>query len=437
MERFLYKELLDWKQRTQRKVLLLRGARQVGKTYLVRLLGKTFENYLEVNFEENPKLKSIFTGPFTPSFINEKLTAYFNVPITSKKTLLFFDEIQACPDALRSLRFYHEKMPDLHVIAAGSLLEFALGEIPSFGVGRIESLFLYPLSFNEFLLAVGEEGLRALISAQKSQLPLDMIFHEKLLDLVKTYQLIGGLPEAVKAYCEERNLNRVQDTLDGIVNSYQDDFAKYKTRSPIAQLTETFRAIPLQAGNKFVYSQISAESAPQTYKSALDLLVMAGLAYKVHHTAANGIPLGAQINAKKFKVILFDSGIYQRLLGLNLAEHLVTRFSDIVNKGSLAEVMVGLELAHNTNPRQRAELFYWHREARSSNAEVDYVVQNGGEIIPIEVKSGSKGRMRSLQLFLSEKKLPLGIRTSQENFGAVENIRIVPIYAISRVLNTF
>jgi predicted AAA+ superfamily ATPase len=433
MKRNIEKHLLEWKQDASRKVLLLRGARQVGKTYTMRELGKTFPHFLEANFEEQPGIKLFFQNSLAPADICEKLSGFFGVPIKPGETLVFLDEIQACPEALRSLRFFHEKMPGLHVAAAGSLLEFALAEIPSFGVGRISSLYMYPMTFNECIREWEGEKLLELLQKAGPENPLDDTLHGKVLDKFRLYLILGGMPETVKTYAASRDLRACQAVIDDITAGFKDDFAKYKKRMPAAILMETFQAAAYQAGGKFKWSRISPEISAHTAKTALHLLQTAGLLYKVNHTAARGIPLGAQADPAKFKVILFDLGIHQRLLGLDLAGHLIAGFPDLVNKGSLAEVFAGLEYFANLPPRQPPQLHYWHREAKSSNAEVDYVIQDNERIIPVEVKSGVKGGMRSMNLFLKERNLPVGIRLSQENFGQFDNIRIMPAYAAGRL----
>ena len=434
MKRQIDSHLEGWRHSHGRKVLLLRGARQVGKTYSIRKLAKSFESFLEINFEEDPRLVSFFEGSLNPSEINQKLTAYSGISLKAGKSLLFFDEIQACPNAIRALRFYHEKMPDLHVIAAGSLLEFALSEIPSFGVGRISSLFLYPLSFREFLWATGREELDELVQNASPSRPLDPVFHHELLEKFRIYQVLGGMPAVTQAFVTGTDLPSCQKIINEIVTTLQDDFAKYKKKAPVTRLMEVFRSAAQQAGGKFQYSKVAQGEAIHGYKEALELLVRTGLVYRVTHTSAGGIPLGAQINPKKFKVILFDLGIHQRLLGLELSEHMLKKPVELISKGNLAELFVGLELIAYHDPGIRSELFYWHREARASNAEVDYVIQRGPEILPIEVKSGTQGGMRSLFLFLEETGLKSGVRFSHENFAQMEKIEVIPIYAVSKLL---
>jgi predicted AAA+ superfamily ATPase len=434
MKRIIDHFLFQWKIAPERKVLLVRGARQVGKTYSVRKLAKKFEHFLEVNFEEEPQIKAFFELSLNPKNINEKLAAYYGVPVIEGKTLIFFDEIQACPQALRALRFYHEKTPHLHVIAAGSLLEFALSEIPSFGVGRISNLFLYPLCFKEFLWAIELGELSEMILKANPLYPMDSVLHQQLVDKFRIFQILGGMPAVVQTYIKENDLRKCQIILDELLTTFRDDFAKYRERIPQIKLRRTFESIAHQLGGKFKYSNVSPENSSQGYKDALDLLIKAGLAYKIYHTSARGLPLGSQTNIKKFKVILFDLGICQRLLGLDIASHMLDQPIDLINKGNLSEAFVGLELVAHHAPHVEPQLFYWHREARASNAEVDYVIQKGEKIVPIEVKAGTKGQMQSLFIFLKERGLPFGIRISHENFGMYDQIITFPIYSVEKLM---
>jgi len=423
----------EWKRQSDRKALLVRGARQVGKTYAVRRLGKTFDHFLEVNFEEEKAVAAFFSGSLNPAEICKKLSAYFNIPLHPGRSLLFLDEIQACPDALRSLRFFHEKMPALHVAAAGSLLEFALEAIPSFGVGRITTLRMYPLTFSEFLGAVRAEALDAQVRQADPQHPLDPVLHDRLLDQVRMYQLVGGMPASVEAYSKDNDLLACQRILDDLLASIRADFAKYRKRSPTIRLQETLMSAARQAGGKFKYTNVSTENSSRAYKDSLDLLVQAGLVYKVYHSSSRGLPLGAQADNRKFKCLIFDAGIHQRLQGLTLSEHLVRRAAQLVNEGNLAEAFAGLELIGNGQPYVDPQLYYWHRESPGSNAEVDYVIQAGNRIVPIEVKAGTRGQMQSLFLFLKERSLELGVRVSHENFAEYGAIRTIPLYAVGRL----
>jgi predicted AAA+ superfamily ATPase len=433
MKRTIDTALTKWSKSEKRKVLLVRGARQVGKTYSIRRLGECFQHFLEVNFEEEKEIKSFFSSSLNPAEIVEKLSAYYSTPIVPGKTLVFFDEIQSCPEAMSSLRFFYEKMPELHVAAAGSLLEFALEEIPSMGVGRITSLFMYSMSFIEFLNALGEHGLVTMLAKADLETPLDEAFHNRLVDRLKTYLTIGGMPEVVQRYVDSRDLLECQTVLDDLIVSFMDDFAKYKHKTSVERLEEVFRNIALQSGQKFKYSTIDKHVSSGLYKEALNLLVKAGVVHKIYHTSAQGLPLGAQVNEKKFKACLFDIGLHQRLMGLELSELLVAYDFKQINRGGLLEVFAGLELIAYGNPRVKQALYYWHREARSSNAEVDYVIQRYNQVVPIEVKAGTKGQMQSMHLFLQKRNLDYGIRLSLENFCQYDNIQVYPVYAISKL----
>ncbi len=429
MKRNIEHSLIEWKENKQRKVLLLRGARQVGKTFSVRVLGKLFKYFLEVNFEEDRAIKLIFKESLNPIKLSEKLSAYFSIPIIPGKTLLFFDEIQACPEALGSLRFFYEKIPDLHVIAAGSLLELAITQLPSFGVGRIQSLFMYPMSFDEYLEALGENALIEM----KNNKNIDQVFHNKLIDYLKTFYLIGGLPEIVEDYVKTKNILNCQRKLGDLLESFRDDFAKYKKRVDIQILDEVFKSLAVQAGNKFKYSNVDSAHQHRALKQALDLLVQAGLAYKLYHTSGRGIPLSAEMKSNKFKVILFDTGIHFRILGLDNADILIAEDIDMINKGAIAEVFVGNEIIKSMDDRLRGQLFYWHNEGKGTSSEVDYIIQRNTKIIPVEVKSGKTGKMKSMLIYLKQHKAEYGIRLSLENFSKYDNIKIIPIYAVNTI----
>ncbi len=435
MKRIIDEELSKWSKEVNPKPLLLRGARQVGKTYSVRKLGKSFERFIEINFDEIPEVGQFFNESLTAQPIIEKLSAYSRKEIIPGKTLLFLDEIQSCPKALASLRYFREQLPELHVIAAGSLLEFALQEIPSMGVGRITSRFMYPMTFTEFLSGIGEEMLLDVMNQADFSHPIDEPFHRRLVSHLRTYMMIGGLPEVVSDYAKTHSLNGAMENLDDLLLLYQDDFAKYRKRVPVSRLTETFRSVAGQAGGKFVCAHVSRDTKSTFILNALELLEQAGLVLRVFHSSANGIPLGAEADTSKFKALLCDMRLHQRLSGLDLHNILPLNDIDFTNKGALAEVYTGLQIAALSSMRHRPELYYWHRESQNSLAEVDYVMQMDSSIIPIEVKSGQKGSMKSLRVFLQEKNSPFGIRLSMENFSSLPDVKILPLYAIHRLFS--
>jgi len=435
MERTIFKELEQWKENKKRKVLLVRGARQVGKTYLIRQLGKRFKYFLEVNFESEPEVKTFFEGNLDPHEISTKLSAYYGIPVTEGETLLFFDEVQSCIPAIQSLRFFYEKRPGLHLVAAGSLLEFALQQIPSFGVGRIRSLFLYPLSFNEFLNAANQKGLLEIKKSAAPNKPLDDAFHRNLIEWFRKFIIIGGMPEAIKTFLETGDFLKTQNILDDIVISLEDDFTKYKDRINTSRLKDVFLSAINQSGGKFNVSSSSGSGNQQQKKDALEMLVMAGLCYRVYHSSANGIPLAAEKNHKKFKVLFFDTGIALRYLKLNIANFLMADNINNINKGNIAEQFVGLELIKYLFSASKPELYYWHREKSGSSAEIDYLAELNNQILPVEVKSGTQGKMQSMQIFLNNKKPPYGIRISMENFSQYQKIKVCPVYAVDSLVN--
>jgi len=430
LKRTIDEVLLNWKSAKTRKPLMLRGARQVGKTSTIKNLAKHFSYFVEINFDEQSNYSLIFEKNLSVFEVCEQLSVLTNTPIIPGKTLLFLDEIQTCIPAISMLRYFYEKMPELHVIAAGSLLEFALADIPSFGVGRVRSMYMYPLSFREFLMAHEEHSLMELLNKAYVSKPLSEPIHQKLINLYKKFLIIGGMPEAVSTYTNSNDLLEVQRVLNDLVVSVQADFAKYKTSVPGSTLVKVFNAIAAQAARKFTYSYPAATLNNIQIKSAIELLKMAGLVYSVTHSASNGIPLGAEINSKKTKYLIFDTGIFQRLLGLNIGDLLVNEDFNTINKGHIAELYVGLELLKAESCYQKTDLYYWQREAKNSQAEVDYVCQFNHAIVPIEVKAGTKGSMQSMYLFLKEKNLSQGFRLSLENFSRIGQIGILPIYAV-------
>jgi predicted AAA+ superfamily ATPase len=435
IQRHIDSKLLEWKNSASRRVLLIRGARQTGKTWAVREFARSFDSFVEINFEKQIEAARIFNGNLDVHEIIDKLSAFSNVQIVLGKTVLFFDEIQSCPQCISSLRFFYEEMPGLHVVAAGSLLEFALENISSFGVGRISSLFMYPFTFHEFVSANSGSKLAEMIDRANSANPMDDALHSKLIELMRVYLAIGGMPAVVKAYCAGEGLISCKRILEDLVTVYIDDFAKYRKKAPVARLVETFESVARQTGCKFKYAHVSPECSIYESKMSLELLERAGLVYRVFHTAAQGLPLGAQINTRKFKAIFFDVGVYQRILGLDLKEHIIKTPSELINKGNTAELFAGLELIANGPSHSRPQLYYWHREEKSSNAEVDYVIQRGKTVVPIEVKSGGKGSMKSMRIFLAEHKLQKGIRASEENFCSYESIAVVPLYAVGNLVS--
>lgn len=441
--------LREWAQKKDRKPVLLRGARQVGKSTAVRNLAKSFGNFVEINFERQPEYKALFTGNLVVERIVPQISAISGQNITAGETLLFLDEIQLCPEAIMSLRFFKEDMPELHVIAAGSLLEFALEGLPTFGVGRIHSMFMFPMTFDEFLHANGESILVEVRNQASAENPLPSPLHEKLVSIFRNYLLIGGMPEVVAKWVDTHDYLQCQELQDDLLISYEDDFPKYRKKVDPLLLSMTLRSAAAQATHKFSYSAVGGGYRIDEVKKALEMLILAGLCVPVIRTYANGLPLGSGADLAYRKIMIFDPGIMLRILNMTLGdiseittEILTESASNLVNRGSLAELVAGLEMQRYQSPKIRHTLYYWQREAKNSQAEIDYIDSFGRNVLPIEIKAGKKGGMKSLWVFMREKRLERGVRCSLENFGsfgyrdeeadnAIRKVTICPLYAMS------
>ena len=450
IRRNIDEQLLAWKENPMRKPLLIRGARQVGKSSAIKHLGSSFTYFAEVNFERNKAIKEFFQGDIDVHLICQKIANYINVPVEEGKTLLFLDEIQECPEAIMALRFFKEDYPELHVIAAGSLLEFTLQELPTFGVGRIHSMFMYPMTFDEFLVANQEYGLIEMCGKADYQHPLDMAFHNKLVELFRIYLLVGGMPEAVLAWVKTRNFINCRQIQEDIVLTYEDDFSKYKKRANPDLLRVTMRGVCHQIGEKLTFRQISSDYRSAQIREAIRLLTLAGIVTPVVATSGNGVPLDAEADEDKFKLLFLDSGLLLSVLQLegNLSQQLIELImtgspQELVNKGGLAEMVAGLEIMRYKPTVQRQKMYYCEKTGNSV-AEVDYLDIHNLKVTPIEIKSGTQGGMKSLWMFMREKHLTEAIRCSLENFGefeyvdkddnqAVRHVSVCPLYALKQL----
>ena len=452
IQRSIDQQLLEWKQSSVRKPLLLRGARQVGKSSAVRHLGETFEHYIEVNFEKRPELKDLFQKTSDVHDLAFRLGMLYNVPVEPGKTLVFLDEIQASPEAIKSLWFFKEDFPELHVVAAGSLLEFALKDLASYGVGRIRSLFMYPLSFDEFLQAQGKTAWLEAKRKADFEHPLFDALHNELVLQYRTFLMVGGMPASVVAWLTTHDYSQCQAELDDIQLSYYDDFAKYSKKVDVRMLRNTLQSVVKQTGSKFTYSKVEGGYRSEDVKNALAMLCDAGIIKRVSHTAANGLPLGAETNDKFRKYIYLDSGLLLRILDMDFggADELTSLIitgaaEDLVNKGGLAELMLGWELVKYGSSRNWHDLYYWENVVEGTTSEVDYILAQNMKVLPIECKAGTSGKMKSLRLFMRSKHITDAVRCSLENFsqlvymdekdaGESRYIRICPLYAVSNII---
>jgi len=430
-ERAIDAELLNWKNDQRHKPLLVRGARQVGKSSAIRNMGKSFRYFLEVNFEKNKNAARIFEGDLSPKRICNDLSAIFLTPVIPGETLLFFDEIQGCENAIQSLRFFYEDYQELHVVAAGSLLEFAIKDLSSFGVGRIRSIYMYPFSFDEFLLAQGFSTLFEAKQKATPEMPLSLPLHDKLVEQIRYFYLVGGMPAAVRLWIEEKNYKECKALHNDIVNSYYDDFSKYHRKVDPQLLRNTLNAVAVNICTKFKYSSVGSNYSSGQVKSALEMLSMAGLIIPVTHTSSNGQPLGYEVNEKFRKFVFIDSALLLNLHQFKVEDILISTPVDFVHKGNLAEMFVGLELIKYSDYYSKSELFYWQREEKKAQAEIDYIMIRNGKLTPVEVKAGTRGSMQSMQIFLDKKNLSEGIRCALEPFSKFGRILVYPLYAVS------
>lgn len=433
MKRVAMDFLREWKTAPDRKPLLVRGARQVGKSYLVREFGRSFKYFAEANLELNPHLIKIFEETFEPEDIIFKLSITLNTEIIPGESLLFIDEIQYAPHAILALRYFYEKLPQLHVIAAGSLIDFSLEKF-GLPVGRVRSLYLFPLSFIEFLWAKGSQKLADYLLKHNPAQPMDTALHQNYLSNLSEYFAIGGMPEAVLQWIEKKDLKIVRRIHNDLLDTYRQDFEKYARRQKIQYIEKIFEAVPRLLGQKFRYVSVAPEIRSRNLKQALDLLSKAGIVHMITHSSANGQPLGAEANQNIFKTIFLDIGLAQTILGAETGQWIVDMEKLFVNKGEIAEAFVGQEILAYSDPFIKKRLYYWVRERKNASAEVDYVDIINNKVTPIEVKSGMGHSLKSLLIFLKEKHPPgFGIHFSLNNFYQKDRIQGLPLYAVCKL----
>ncbi len=427
IKRNLLGSLRQWKTQKLRKPLIIRGARQVGKSYLIRQFALEFDGFVEINFEKDKHAQRLFEGSLEPAQLIQKIKAYTDQLILPGKTLLFFDEIQECEQAIVALRYFKEEMPGLHVVAAGSLIDFKLKNI-GVPVGRVQFLYLYPLSFAEYCTAVGCEQL---YQEAQIQLKLDTPLHERLLEEIKRYSWLGGMPAVIEAWKNHHDYALCKELQDDLVLAYRQDFNKYAKTHQVPHVERLFFHAGQQLGQKFKYTTVDPEARAAILRDALELLEMAGIVYRVFHSAGQDLPLAAGMDDRRFKVYFFDIGLTQRLLGVTIKDWLLKPIA-VKHLGSITEQLVLQEYIAYTSHHSPPELFYWHKESPKSNAEVDFLFIKEGKIIPIEVKSGSSGHLKSLQSFLAtHPHVQYGLKISEARDADFGSIHSIPFYAIS------
>lgn len=429
MKRQIFAQLNRWKRDKSRKPLILKGARQVGKTYILKSFGSLeYDNIAYFNFETSPHLHELFSRSLKPKDIIKILSIELSQQILPEKSLIIFDEVQECPNALNSLKYFHELANEYHICAAGSLLGVTLASDAGFPVGQVDFLDLYPLSFREFLQAKEDNQLINYIDEIRAIEPLPEILHEKLLQLFKEYLYTGGMPAAVLEYITNEDFARVRTIQTGILESYRLDFAKHAPKNIIMKVNQIWDVIPSQLAKenkKFIYSIIRKGARAQEFETGIQWLVEAGLIYKVYNTTTPKLPLSAYINHDFFKIYLVDAGLLGAMT--KLSEKAIIYGNGIFQefRGALIENLVAQELAY-----RKYGLFYW---TSSGQAELDFILQYNDTIYPIEVKSGISAKKKSLLSYTEKYHPKIQIRLSPMNLKLDGKILNCPLYLINNL----
>lgn len=431
MERLLYKELLKWKESKDRKPLILKGVRQCGKTWLLKEFGKN--NYDEIayfNFEGNEGLQERFEQDLDVNRIIEELSILIGKNIKPEKTLIIFDEIQFCNKALTSLKYFYENAPEYHVVCAGSLLGIFLSKPLSFPVGKVDFLELRPMNFYEFLLANNEKMLIEYLEKHLEKLP--KAFENKLQNYLKTYYIIGGMPEVIEKWIETKDIEQVEKIQDIIINSYELDFAKHAPLSDAPKLSLIWDYIPKELSkenSKFVYGHVKPGARAKDLEDALRWLISAGMCHKVNKIEKPNIPISAYVDMQSFKIYMSDVGLLRRKAKVD-ASIILTDNQEIYKefKGAIAENFVLNELTSLNGDN----LYYW---TSGNTAEVDFIWQLKDKIIPFEVKAGNNINSRSLSIYRQKYKPDISIKTSTKNLDIQEGIINIPLYLLWNIKN--
>lgn len=434
MKRDIFSKLLDWKESERRKPLVLRGARQVGKTWCLQHFGQQYyKNVAYLNFEEMPMASGLFKKDLSPSRILTEISLFLDVDIYPSETLIIFDEIQACPEALNSLKYFQEQAYDFHLVSAGSLLGIKLNQLKSFPVGKVNFLDLYPMSFEEFLEAIGKGKLRKYLDGLDFNLEkLDSIsepIHQQLIGYLKYYTFVGGMPEAVKFYKDKNDLHTVRTIQKEILDAYLLDFSKHAQAHEVIKISTIWNQIHRQLAKenkKFIFSAIKKSARGREYEAAIAWLLDAGLIYKSFNVTTAKVPIDAYAHANIFKLFVLDVGLLSAMSDIPASiliedERLFTEF-----KGAFIENLVATFLAYTNNKK----LYYW---SSGNTAEVDFIVPHELNIYPLEVKAGISKRKKSLLEYGKKFNPPLLLRTTLMNLRKDGDILNIPLYLINKI----
>lgn len=430
MERKLIAQLVKWKEKENRKPLILKGVRQCGKTYLLKEFGtRYYDSCAYFNFEENDALKTVFEKDYDTSRILFELGLYFGKTIEPGKTLIILDEIQECGRAITAMKYFCENASDYHIVCAGSLLGIALQNQLSFPVGKVDFLTLYPMSFSEFLRAVAPEMLADFVDNFKKGDNVPAIIGERLATFLRQYYVTGGMPEVVQAWCNNHNIEQVEAIQQAIINSYELDFAKHAPTKEFPKLTAIWRSIPEQLAKentKFIFSHVKKGWRSKDLEDALEWLISAGLVYKVSKIEKPFMPLSSYADDTSFKLYMSDVGLLRKLSKLPYEVVLDSTPTYREFKGSMTENFVLCELLKSVDDTA----YYW---SSGNTAEVDFIIQGKTEIIPIEVKSERNVKARSLAEYRKKYNPKYAVKTSMKHDTDGVEVLNVPLYLISRL----
>jgi len=427
MKRKAYEYLLSWKNNRTRKPLLLQGARQVGKTYLVNEFAqKEYSQYHYFNFEKTPDLTSIFKGSLDPDQIITKLSLYKEEKINSNETLIFFDEIQVCPEAIISLKYFCESAPKYHIIAAGSLLGVSTGIGRSFPVGKVNFMTLFPMSFTEFLAAFGNNMLSDLILDGKYD-DIHEVIHIKLVEKLKLYLFLGGMPEVLQSYLDEKDIVKSRNIQKDILKAYKNDFSKYSDSSQSIKTADVWDSIPYRLSKenkKFKFSDAKKNARSSSHEISITWLKNAGLIYPAYNISVPKLPLSGYSDRSKFKIYMLDTGLLGAILGLT--SDIILKPDELFSEynGAFIESFVASELMNSGSD----ELYYWTSEGK---AEVDFIIRYDNRIFPIEVKSGTSRNLKSLRVYEKLYKPEKVIRISPRIYSREKEFINFPLYGVA------
>lgn len=429
MFRYKMNELIKWKESKDRKPLIIRGARQVGKTWIMKEFGKNhYEKCAYINFDENKRMEELFSKGFDIERIIQGLKIESGVNIEPENTLIIFDEIQETPKALTALKYFYENANQYHIVAAGSLLGVAMHEGTSFPVGKVDFIDLYPLNFYEFLDAIGEKEISKLIKS--NDIDFIMVFKDKIKDYLKQYLYIGGMPEVVYSYTKNKDFDEVRNKQNRLLEAYEQDFSKHAPNNIVPRIRQLWNNIPTQLAKenkKFIYGLIKEGARAKEYELALSWLIDCGLVYQVNRVKDCKIPLSAYQDFNAFKLYLLDVGLLCAMAKIDSKTIIEGNEIFIEFKGSLAEQFVLTELKTNID----TPIFYW--SAEKGIAELDYIIQLNGLNIPIEVKANENLQAKSLKVFVNKYNTKINIRTSMSDYRKEDWLINIPLYLIGNV----